>query len=412
MADNEPNKDEDLFGDVRTMTQPSEPEPVEVEVMEVAEVEVVEEVMTPAERKALLKSLEQDEAVIESGLSTFKDVGWALTRIRDGKAYKALPDDYKTFEDYCQRRWDISRAQGNRMIAGADVTTVLSPLGDIPEPKRERQVRELSVLLDSPTDLQAAWAGAVELAGGSQPTALQVRQAVNQYREGAGSEVEGGAKHPAAFSISVLRVIRELLEGYAGKVLDPFAGTGKIHLLREFGFDTTGIEIEKEWASLSEFTEVGTALKTRFRKGTFDAIATSPTYGNRLADSYDATDPDQRHSYHFELGHKPSEGSSAVLPWGDEYEVFHLKAWKEAVRVLKPNGRFILNIKDHIRDGIWQDVAAWHVTTIMALGFDVAAIRPITTRGMPSGSNADLRSDAELVIAFDRRPAKAKATEE
>jgi SAM-dependent methyltransferase len=406
MADNEPTKDEDLFGDVRTMAQAPEPEPVEV--IEVAEVEVVEEVMTPAERKALLKSLEQDEAIIEANLGAFRETGEALIRIRDGKAYRVLPEDYKTFEDYCQRRWDMTPNYGRRLIAAATVASAMVPNGTVLPPKREAQVRELLPLKDDPEALQAAWSGAVKLAGGDQPKAKQVREAVEQYRPGAFAIPTAGTedvKHPAPFSMPVLRVIRELLEGYAGKVLDPFAGIGRIHLLREFGFETTGIEIEKEWANLSEFTEVGSALKTRFRKGTFDAIATSPTYGNRLADSYDATDPDQRHSYHFELGHKPSEGSSAVLPWGDEYEAFHVKAWKEAVRVLKPNGRFILNIKDHIRDGIWQDVAAWHVTTIMGLGFTMGAIRPIGTKGMPSGSNADVRSDAELVIAFDRKGA-------
>jgi tRNA G10 N-methylase Trm11 len=173
-------------------------------------------------------------------------------------------------------------------------------------------------------------------------------------------------------------------------------------LLREFGYETTGIELEPEWAELSDFTKQGDALKTGFRKGTFDAVATSPTYGNRLADSYDASDPDRRHSYHFDLGREPSEGSSAVMQWGDEYRDFHAKAWREVARVLKSNGRFVLNIKDHIRDGLWQDVAAWHVNTIMALGFELAAIRPVGTRGVPSGSNAEVRSEAELVLAFDR----------
>jgi SAM-dependent methyltransferase len=390
--------DEDLFGSMRDGV--AEPEQA-VEVVPEAEVEVE----TKEQRAARLKSLREDEAIIESGLSTFKDVGWALMRIRDGKTYRSLSDEYKTFEDYCQRRWDISRAQGNRLMAAADVTAVLSPKGDIPEPKRERQIRELTPLKDDPDAMQRAWTDAVGLANGEQPTALQVREAVDNVREPEPTAGVGERGHPAVYSRPVLRVIRELLGGDSERykrVLDPFAGTGRIHDLREYGFETIGIELEKEWADLSEFTKQGTALKTGLRKGSVDAVATSPTYGNRLADSYEATDPDRRHSYHFDLGRKPSEGSSAVMPWGDEYRAFHVKAWEEAVRVLKSNGRFILNIKDHIRDGEWQDVAAWHVSTIMALGFTMAAVRPVSTKGVPSGANAEVRSEAELVFAFDR----------
>ena len=371
------------------------------QVVEVVEPEPVE-VETAEERAIRIDSLKQDEQVIESGLSTFRDVGWALMRIRDGKKYRDLPEEYKSFEDYCQKRWDFNRAQGYRLMAAADMSAALSPKGDIPGPTRETQVRELMPLKDDPDALQAAWAGAVELAGGGQPSQKQVREVVEQHREpepvGTGVQAR---QHPAPFSTAILRVIHSLLEDRS-KVLDPFAGTGRIHLLSEYGFETVGVEIEPAWAEMDERTEVGTALKLRFRKGTFDAVATSPTYGNRLADSYDATDPDRRHSYHFDLGRVPSEGSSAVMQWGDEYRAFHEKAWKEATRVLKANGRLIVNIKDHIRDGEWQDVAAWHVSTIVRLGYTVAAIRPVGTKGIPSGTNSDIRSEAELVIAFDR----------
>jgi SAM-dependent methyltransferase len=398
-VDTKDREDEDLFGAMRDgATEPESGQAVEV----VPEAEV--EVETKEEMEARLKSLAEDEAIIESGLSTFRDTGYALMRIRDGKKYRNLAEQYKTFEDYCKRRWDMSLARGKQLLTAADVASALATNVAIP-PKREAQVRELTPLRDDPDALQAAWAGAVELANGEQPTALQVREAVSNVREPEPTAGVGERGHPAAFSRPVLRVIRELLGGDAERykrVLDPFAGTGRIHDLREYGFETMGIELEKEWADLSEYTKQGTALKTGLRKGSVDAIATSPTYGNRLADSYDASDPDRRHSYHFDLGRKPSEGSSAVMPWGDEYRAFHVKAWEEAVRVLKSNGRFILNIKDHIRDGEWQDVAAWHVSTIMALGFTMAAVRPVSTKGVPSGSNSEVRSEAELVFAFDR----------
>lgn len=93
-------------------------------------------------------------------------------------------------------------------------------------------------------------------------------------------------KHPAKYSDALLPVFNELLNGCV-KVLDPSAGTGKIHSLH---YDTIGIEIEREWAELHNKTLVGDATNLPFKDGEFDAICTSPTYGNRMADSHTAKD--------------------------------------------------------------------------------------------------------------------------
>ena len=79
------------------------------------------------------------------------------------------------------------------------------------------------------------------------------------------------------------------------------------------------------------------------------------------------------------------------------------------MRVLRPGGRFVLNIKDHIRDEPLQDVAAWHVETLTASGLRVAAIRPVPTLGLAAGANHTSRVPAELVIALDK-PEKEKTT--
>lgn len=53
------------------------------------------------------------------------------------------------------------------------------------------------------------------------------------------------------------------------------------------------------------------------------------------------------------------------MQWGRNYCEFHDRAWAEAVRVLKPGGLFMLNIKDHIRGGRRQRVTLWHALNLV-----------------------------------------------
>ena len=125
--------------------------------------------LTPA-----MLDLFEYEKVIEQGLAGFVEVGLALLAIRDGKKYRHA--GYATFEDYCQRRWSISRAYGHRLIGAAETVTEMSPIGDIPAPAREAQVRPLRAV--DPSERADVWAEAVESAGGGQPTAKQVEAVI------------------------------------------------------------------------------------------------------------------------------------------------------------------------------------------------------------------------------------------
>jgi tRNA G10 N-methylase Trm11 len=212
----------------------------------------------------------------------------------------------------------------------------------------------------------------------------------------------GGPPHPAVYPDAVIAVLADLLEGY-GRVLDPFAGTGRIHELVARGFDTVGIEIEPEWVGMHERTHVGNALAPSFPDKSFDAIATSPTYGKRFADSYNAADPQARRSYRFGLGRKPHKDNSGVLCWGAAYRTFHGRAWQEDDRVLRPGGLFVLDIKDHIPDQRYVDVTGWHVGVLTDLGLRVRAIRGLPRPGFPLGANADRRAPVEHVIALEKR---------
>src|ERR1044072_9645513 len=155
-------------------------------------------------------------------------------------------------------------------------------------------------------------------------------------------------------------------------VLDPFAGTGRIHKLRDMGpFLTTGVEIEHECSDMSPHTFLGNALALQFNADSFDAVVTSPTYGNRMADKHEAKDSSTRRSYRHDLGGQLHEMNSGGMQWGAQYRAFHEEAWTEVRRVVRDGGLFVLNIKDHIRKGKRQYVAGWHISTICRLGFDL-----------------------------------------
>jgi len=213
-------------------------------------------------------------------------------------------------------------------------------------------------------------------------------------------DLGGGVSHPARYSTNLIPIFADILDGY-DHVLDPFAGTGRIH---DLPMHTVGIEIEPEWAALHPDTVEGSALELPWEDAEFDAVCTSPTYGNRLADSHNASDPERRRSYTHDLGRKLSADNSGAMQWGDEYREFHETAWAEAVRVLRPGGRFVLNIKDHIRGGVQQPVTAWHVAALVDLGmrYNAELSQGAPTGHLQQGSNSEARAGQELVLVFDK----------
>lgn len=214
-------------------------------------------------------------------------------------------------------------------------------------------------------------------------------------------DLGGGISHPARYPKELIPLLAVCLEG-ASPVLDPFAGSGRIHELQGWGYKTIGVEIEPEWAQLHPDTIVGNALELPFDDASLPAVCTSPTYGNRLADSHDARDDSVRRTYTHDLGRKLSPDNSGALQWGHHYRAFHEKAWREVSRVLSPGGRFVLNIKDHIRGGRRQYVAGWHVTMLCRMGFELLYVLEIPTGGLTATSNGDLRVGAEQVFVLER----------
>lgn len=84
-------------------------------------------------------------------------------------------------------------------------------------------------------------------------------------------------RHPARYSDQVLVAMGQLVDqlvddqGRTVQVLDPFAGTGRVHELGQHTsceLRTFGVELEPEWAGMHERTIVGDAQAAEPLDGT------------------------------------------------------------------------------------------------------------------------------------------------
>lgn len=129
--------------------------------------------LTPLEQERLAYLEER----IAPSIEAFKMVGNDLAEIRDSRLYRV---EYRTFEDYCERRWDLTRQRAYQLIGASAIVGELevSTTVDI-LPANEAQARPLAKLKD-PAERTAAWEEAVTKANGKQPTAAAVKEAVER----------------------------------------------------------------------------------------------------------------------------------------------------------------------------------------------------------------------------------------
>ena len=212
------------------------------------------------------------------------------------------------------------------------------------------------------------------------------------------------AEHPAKFSDQLLPVMAEMVQPEI-RILDPFAGSGKVFLLQNYlpyQAHISALEIEPEWCAYDERITCGDILSPPWGPNSFDAIVTSPTYGNRMADSFKASNPRRRYTYTHKLGRKLSANNSGAMQWGKKYRYFHVDAWRVITTLLKPDGVLVLNMADHIRNRQRQYVTRWHVKTLCDLGFIPVQGRRVETAGMRDGQNRESRLGFEYVIKFQK----------
>lgn len=216
--------------------------------------------------------------------------------------------------------------------------------------------------------------------------------------------------HPAKFSPTLLAAIEDVLQEYhdgPARILDPFAGVGGIHVLRDpdrGGHETWGVELEPEWAQQSPFTVTGDSRNLSGLKelGPWDAIVTSPAYGNRMADSYDGRDGSRRHTYRISLGRPLTEGNTGALHWrNDEYRILHSEVWAECAGLVRPGGLVIINVSNFMKLEVEQLVVEWHLMSWLNMGFKLVEARRVQTRRMKDGANRDARVAGEMLLVLE-----------
>lgn len=216
-------------------------------------------------------------------------------------------------------------------------------------------------------------------------------------------EMEAPApSHPARYTDALLVAMAKMLRGKR-RILDPFGGTGKVFLLNHWLPDAQieATEIEPEWAAKHPRTTLGNALALPWPDGYFDAVCTSPAYGNRMSDgTFDSAKGNTWMTYACQLGRKLHPDNGGALKWGARYREFHRSAWLEARRVLVEGGAFVLNIKDHIRAGQRIHVTDWHIECLESIGFHLVKHEKIDTPSMRYGKNSEARVPYESVILF------------
>ena len=215
-------------------------------------------------------------------------------------------------------------------------------------------------------------------------------------------------EHPARFSGPIMEelelVVRSVADamGRPIKVLDPMAGVGTIHRLAFLqGVETVGLEIEPEWAVQHPATIEGDATEMPFPSSSFDIVAFSPPYGNRMADQFVSKDNTRRITYYHFLGRRLHENSAAGMQWGDDYRKTMQKILIESKRVT--SNLVIINVSDFVRSASTVPVVRWYVDTMLGLRFKVIRDTSIETQRMRYGANGKLRVPFERVITFQKR---------
>lgn len=227
--------------------------------------------------------------------------------------------------------------------------------------------------------------------------------AVHRHPASTGSSLTAQADHPAKFSDEILGLLRVILGAghldHPGPILDPMAGLGR---LSELGLPVILGELQLKWARrCPRPAYVADAARLPFRANSFWLVASSPTYGSRMADKY-AGDGTARYTYTISHGEPLHPQNTGGMQWGQAYKDKNADILWDIYRVLKPGGCFILNVSDHYRRGRRQKVCAWWIRTAQETGFIPVQGYRVHTKRMRNGANSELRVPYEMVFVLQK----------
>lgn len=249
---------------------------------------------------------------------------------------------------------------------------------------------------------------------------------------------------PAKFTPTILdRIADELRVRMLADplILDPFAGIGGVHGLRDrYPCRTVGIDLEPEFAACHPDTLCGDSrhagsLLFDAGVGRPDVLVTSPAYGNRFADQYLGSDtekcrdckglgqitsstyppslckrcdgsgnaPSKRANYAIAKGATLTPGSGAALQWGQRYRETHELIVRRLVADIGAP-LWIVNVSSSIRGEGYVPVTEWWVT-MLARYLTVVDLVAVETPRMGFGANGDARVPVEHIIVAEARDA-------
>lgn len=138
--------------------------------------------------------LDKCEEIIEQGLQTFVDVGRALQIVKEGKLYRTK---FRTFEEYCEHRWQVTKLHAYRLINAAQTVSILEENPGIEVlPQKERQVRPLNKLHKD--ERAEAWQQALDETDGK-PTSRDVQSVVDRRKPTIGVDGPADWYTPASY---------------------------------------------------------------------------------------------------------------------------------------------------------------------------------------------------------------------
>ena len=219
-------------------------------------------------------------------------------------------------------------------------------------------------------------------------------------------------KHPAKYNDALIPVIAAAISDKA-RVLDPMAGTGKLALVKRHGFagkvycndiEDWG-EARHQYDPLVDGWTFCDAASLPYPDGFFDAIATSPTYGNGINQNRPAVPWYRVVTYRGYLGRDLSPGNTGCRKWGKTYRTMHERIYSGLMRVLAPEGVFVLNMADFILSGTNVAVTDWHVSALSGVGLERVESLAIPCRKMRCGSNGERRIGHENIVVFRKTSA-------